>query len=377
MKYFFIAGEASGDIHAAPVMAAIKEYDPDASFTFLGGDNMLRVADTTPVVHIRDMAYMGFSEVLKHLGDIRRNMKATRQAIAQTRPDCLILIDYPSFNLKIARYAHKLGIPVFYYISPKIWAWKEWRARAIKRLVTHMYVIFPFEVEYYRRRHGYDVTYVGNPSLSEIDKALTAIPARSDFANANRLNERREWVALLPGSRIGEIRNNLPIMLSALATFPQYRPIIAAAPAIDPAIYDTLAPGTPRVNDTTTLLAHSRVALVTSGTATLEAALVGTPQVAVYRANGSRLSYNIMKRLLHVNHVTLPNLIADREIIPEMLLHLCTPDNIASHLARLLPDGSERQTMLDDYAAIRQILGTQDAPRTIAADITRRLSALQ
>jgi len=373
MRYFISAGEASGDIHGAQLISQLKALDPKARFVFLGGDNMAAQVGHDPVIHISDMAFMGFSQVLKNLGTVFDNLRQAKDALRLTHAHAVILIDYPDFNLKIAKEARRLGVPVFYYISPKVWAWKEWRVRSLKHLVTRMYSIFPFEVPFYKDRHQWDVTYVGNPSVDEIDRTLAALPSREAFMKKHNLPA-RQWIALLPGSRRGEINNNLPIMVEAAASFPQYRPVIAAAPSIDPSIYSSLAPCIPLVSgDYTALLAHSRAALVTSGTATLEAALAGTPQVACYRANGSKLSYNIMKKLLKVPFVTLPNLIANSAVIPEMLVHLCTADTVADALAAIISDTPARQQMLDGYANVRHILGTQNAPLTAAADIIRTL----
>lgn len=373
MKYVIIAGEASGDLHAAHLMEALKVKDPDATFVFFGGDKMKRVAGHDPVVHINDMAFMGFSEVLRHLGAIRRNLKLAHGAVRGVGVDALILIDYPSFNLKVARTAKKAGVPVFYYISPKVWAWKEYRVKQIKRLVDHMYVIFPFEVSYYRSRHEYEVTFVGNPSVSEVDNALANMQSREDFLSAHSLRD-RPLLALLPGSRVGEIRNNLSVMTQVSERLPQYRAVIAGAPGVSLDVYRRFT-DLPVVYDSTlTLLAYSRASLVTSGTATLEAALVGTPQVACYRSNGSKMAYKIMKRILKVPFVTLPNLIADKEIIPEMLLHRCTPDLIGERLFPLLSDTPERRAMIKGYAEVRERLSAPgDAPTNAAADILARL----
>lgn len=364
--YLLIAGEASGDLHGAELITALRHNDHNAKFVFLGGDNMAKAAQTDPVVHIDSMAYMGFSEVLRHMPDIRRNMRVARQTIKNTRPDCVILIDYPSFNLKMAKFAKSLGISVYWFISPKVWAWKEWRVKTLKRVVDKMFVIFPFEVEYFRDRHNWAVEYVGNPSVSEIDRLVSEAPSHADFCHKHGLRE-RPLLALLPGSRRGEIRNNLAIMTAAAKQFVQYRPVIAGAPGI-PADFYAKYTSLPIVyNDTIALLSNSRAALVTSGTATLEAALVGTPQVACYRANGSKLSYRIMKRLLKVSHVTLPNLIAGRTVIPEMLLHNCTAETVAAQLYALTPENSPaRLAQLQGYADIRQILGTKNAAQNIA-----------
>lgn len=360
MKFMLIAGEASGDLHASHLISALRAECNDAKFTFLGGDMMARAAGVSPKVHIREMAFMGFSEVLRHLPAIRRNLKTARQMLRDERPDALILVDYPSFNLKVAQTAKKLGVPVFYYISPKVWAWKEHRVKAIRRLVDKMFVIFPFEVDFYRDRHDYAVEYVGNPTLNEVDDAIRTMPDRATFLAENSLRD-RPIIALLPGSRLGEIRNNLSVMTAVTDRFPQYRGVIAGAPGIPVEVYRNFTDLPVIYNQTLTLLRHSRVALVTSGTATLEAALVGTPQVACYRSNGSKLAYNLMKRLLKVDFVTLPNLIADREVIPEMLLHECTPDSVTEKLITLLCDGEALQAMIRGYDEIRARLA---APAT-------------
>lgn len=375
MVYMLIAGEASGDLHASHLMASIRRHDPEAQFVFLGGDLMAAQAGREPVVHYRDMAYMGFSEVIRNIGSIRRNLKLARKVLEKVRPDCLILIDYPSFNLKVAATAHNAGIPVYYYISPKVWAWKEWRVKTIKKLVDKMFVIFPFEVEWYRSRHGMDVTYVGNPSIAEIDAAIAAAPDADEFSSRHKLRQ-RPIIALLPGSRRGEIRNNLPVMLKAAAAFVQYQAVVAGAPGIEPEFYAQFGKFPVVTGDTMNLLAVCRAALVTSGTATLEAALAGVPQVACYRANGSELSYKIMQRLLSVDFVTLPNLILGREAIAEKLLHQCTPVAVAEALSPLTAlTSKKRQKMLDDYKEMRAILGDGDAAENTARLIVDDLHA--
>lgn len=375
MVYMLIAGEASGDLHASHLMASIRRHDPEAQFVFLGGDLMAAQAGREPVVHYRDMAFMGFSEVIRNIGSIRRNLKLARKVLEKVRPDCLILIDYPSFNLKVAATAHNAGIPVYYYISPKVWAWKEWRVKTIKKLVDKMFVIFPFEVEWYRSRHGMDVTYVGNPSIAEIDAAIAAAPDADEFTSRHKLRQ-RAIIALLPGSRRGEIRNNLPVMLKAAAAFVQYQAVVAGAPGIEPEFYAQFGKFPVVTGDTMNLLAVCRAALVTSGTATLEAALAGVPQVACYRANGSELSYKIMQRLLSVDFITLPNLILGREAIAEKLLHQCTPVAVAEALSPLTAlTSKKRQKMLDDYKEMRAILGDGDAAENTARLIVDDLHA--
>ncbi len=375
MVYMLIAGEASGDLHASHLIASIRRHDPKAQFVFLGGDLMAAQAGREPVVHYRDMAFMGFSEVIRNIGSIRRNLKLARKVLEKVRPDCLILIDYPSFNLKVAATAHNAGIPVYYYISPKVWAWKEWRVKTIKKLVDKMFVIFPFEVEWYRSRHDMDVTYVGNPSIAEIDAAIAAAPDADEFSSRHKLRQ-RPIIALLPGSRRGEIRNNLPVMLKAAAAFVQYQAVVAGAPGIEPEFYAQFGNFPVVTGDTMNLLAVCRAALVTSGTATLEAALARVPQVACYRANGSELSYKIMQRLLSVDFVTLPNLILGREAIAEKLLHQCTPVAVAEALSPLTAlTSKKRQKMLDDYKEMRAILGDGDAAENTARLIVDDLHA--
>lgn len=369
MKYFLIAGEASGDLHAADLIRSLKARDDQAQFAFLGGDLMADASGVQPVIHYREMAFMGFVEILRHASAIRRNFKGARQAIKDFSPDCLILIDYPSFNLRMGTFARKLGIPVHYYIPPKVWAWKEWRVKKIKKIIDKMLCIFPFEVDFYAK-HGMTVDYVGNPSVLEVDRALRDAPSREAFLSSNRLQD-KPIIALLPGSRLSEISVNMPIMAEAMRQFPQYRGVVAGAPGVDPEFYKRFSNLPVVFGQTYGLLANSRAALVTSGTATLETALAGVPQVAMFRHNGSKLFYKLMRRVLKIDFVTLPNLIAGRQIIPELLLHLCTPDSCAAALGRLLPDREPRRRMLDDYAAMRAILGSKSAPDNAAEILLR------
>lgn len=374
MKYFISCGEASGDLHAAELIKSLRQRDPQAEFAFLGGDACAEAAGTSPIIHISRMAFMGFSEVLRHLGRIWGNMRTARRALAQEKPDALILVDYPSFNLRLAARAKALGIPVFYYISPKVWAWKEWRVKKIKRLVTAMYAIFPFEPEFYAR-HGMTVEYVGNPSVEEMEARLAAAPSRDVFLKANGLRDRK-IIAMLPGSRRSEIRNNLPVMCAAVDRMCQYRGVIAGAPGIEPEFYRQYTDLPVLQGQTYSLLRHSHAAVATSGTATLEVALARVPQVVTYRANGSKLSYNIMKRLLKVSHVSLPNLIAGEEIIPEQLLHLCTPDTVGDRLAAILPDREPRRRQLEGYERMRRRLGYDHAADRTAHLIVEKLKRL-
>ena len=371
MHYFIIAGEASGDLHASHLITALREADSNASFSFFGGDLMAAAAGVEPVVHYSEMAYMGFSEVLRNLSKIYSNLRKAKEILRNTSPDCLVLVDYPSFNLKVAKTAHKLDIPVYYYISPKIWAWKKWRLRNIKKLVKRVFSILPFEPDFYRD-NGFDAIYVGNPSVTEIDAQKRAALSREEFLKRFSLRD-RPLIALIPGSRRGEIRNNLPVMAAAVAQFPQYRGIIIAAPGIADEVYDAFGAGNLpvlRVENAACALVHCRAALVTSGTATLECALSDIPQVVMYRANGSKLAYKIMSRLLSVDYVSLPNLIVGSEIIPERLLHTCTPDLVADSLRPLLRnDSNERTAQLNGYTVMRHRLGTANSAATAAREI--------
>ena len=365
MKYFLIAGEASGDLHASHLIESLKQLDPEAQFRFLGGDMMSAQAGTQPIIHYRDMAYMGFADVVRHLGKILGFLGTARRSIDEWQPAAVILVDYPSFNLKVAKYAHNLGIPVHYFISPKVWVWKEWRVKDIRRYVNHMYCILPFEPDWYRER-DYKATYVGNPTVQEVAQASKDFPDFAQFIEEFGLPN-KPIIALVPGSRVREIGDNLPLMLEAAARHPEYQAVIAGAPSIDDSLYrDVMGnQAVPVLRDATYPLVHlARAAIVTSGTATLETALLGTPQVACYRFNGSKLSYNFYRRLLTGKYVTLPNLIVDEPVIPELLMHLCTVDSIDSHLSQLLADSDERATMLGGYQRLAERLGTDVCTET-------------
>lgn len=371
MKYMLIAGEASGDLHASGLIKWIKNFDPQAEFRFFGGDLMAREARRNPDLHYDRMNVMGFSEVFRKLPALARNMKQARQLLRDFRPDALILVDYPGFNLTIAKYARKMGVPVHYFISPKVWAWKEYRVRKIKRDVTRMYSILPFEVAFYKK-HGYDVSYVGNPSVQEVAYALGHIPPKKHFMERQGLDDERPIIALLPGSRKGEIRNNLPLMIEAAKRYPEFQYVVAAAPSVGEKFYREVAqdPGLKLVfGATQTLLKYSTAALVTSGTATLETALIGTPQVVVYRANGMAISYKIMERLLKVKYVSLPNLIVGNEIVPELLVHHCTVDSISRELSPLLQPSPRRDWQLQGYKRMRGRLGNSVAAEYAAEQI--------
>lgn len=376
MRYFIIAGEASGDIHGAALIDAIKQHDSETQVEFLGGDLMAQSAGHAPLIHYRDMAFMGFIEVIKHLGSILGFMRRAKKAMTAHRPDALILIDYPSFNLKMAKWAKGQDIPVFYFISPKVWAWKEYRVKDIKRYVTRMFSILPFETAFYRK-HDYEVEYVGNPTVKEIQQAIGTMRPVDLFRSDNGLDPAKPIIAIVPGSREKEIRDNLPTMLAAALDHSDCQPVIAGAPSIDNSIYEKLMTKfqVPVLHDQTFELVHNaRVALVTSGTATLETALLGTPQVACYRMNGSEQLYKFYSRLIKGKYVTLPNLIADEPIIPELLIHQCTVESVDSWLDRLLDDSDERRNMLAGYKRMQAILTTKDCATTTAQRIIEELN---
>jgi len=365
MLYFICAGEASGDLHASALIRALRAGDAQARFCFLGGDMMAEAAGTAPVIHIRDMAYMGFTDVVRHLPEIRRNLDIALRLIVRLKPDAVILVDYPSFNLKLTRRAWQEGIPAYYYISPKVWAWKEYRVREIRRYCRRVLSILPFEVPFYRR-HGMEVDYVGNPSVEEIDAMLPTLEPRAEFLARHGLPD-RPIIAIVPGSRRGEIADNAAVMLEAARVLERkYQLVVAGAPAIAPDVYRQLTHHPVVSGATHALMRHAAVALVTSGTATLECALIGTPQIVCYRANGSRISYELMRRVLSVDHVSLPNLIAGATVVPEMLLHNCRPLTVLGRLLPILPGHPGREAQLAGYRLMREKLGRRPAAPTAA-----------
>lgn len=372
MKYFIIAGEASGDIHGAELINSLRALDETAEIRFFGGDKMAQAAGTQPIVHYKDMAYMGIVEVVKHLGPILGFLKTAKAVIDDYAPDAVVLIDYPSFNLKVAKYAHKRGVKTFYFISPKVWAWKEYRVKQIKKYITTLYSILPFETEFFARHH-YAVEYVGNPTVGEIAEARLHFADADVFKWKNGLRG-LPIIALVPGSRVKEILDNLPIMLEASKRYlDEYQIVIAGAPGVDRALYDEVLAQADAKRDavvieqqTFELVSHARVALVTSGTATLETAVLGTPQVVCYRMGGSKWLKRIYPYVLKVKYVSLPNLIAGTEVIPELLLSDCTADAVAAHLEALLPDGEARDAMLRGYETMKMRLGTARCTDTAA-----------
>lgn len=378
MKYYLIVGEASGDLHASNLMKAIKAVDNNAEFRFFGGDLMSAVGGER-VKHYRELAYMGFIPVLLHLRTIFSNMSLCKKDIVAWQPDAVILVDYPGFNLSIAEFLHKkTQIPVYYYISPKIWAWKEYRIKNIKRDIDELFSILPFEIEFFENKHGYRINYVGNPCVDAVDAFLKGSPAtREEFLSANNISD-KPVVALLAGSRKQEITANLPLMLEAMKSYPEYRPIIAGAPGIDKEFYEPyLKEGASVVfGQTYDILNNSHAALVTSGTATLETALFNVPQVVCYATPMARLYSWLKKHFLKVRFVSLVNLIAGKEVVRELVAADMTLANVKSELGKLLtPDSKERAAMLGEYSRMMEILGKPGASERAASKIVSLLQS--
>ena len=380
MKYYLIAGEASGDLHASRLMFALKEQDSEAEFRFIGGD-LMATAGGTMVKHYRELAYMGFIPVLLHLPTILSNMKRCKQDITAWQPDVVILVDYPGFNLSIAKYVKKhqslspltshLSPRIFYYISPKIWAWKEYRIKNIKRDVDELFSILPFEVDFFEKKHHYPIHYVGNPTADEVKEFLGA---RSKERGARE--NLKPIIALLAGSRRQEIKDNLPTMIRAAKKYEdKYELLLAGAPSIDDAYYEKFLEGTNvRLvkNQTYQLLSEAHAALVTSGTATLETALFGVPQVVCYETPLPKLIGWLRKKILKVKYISLVNLVADREVVRELVADSFTQANIEYELEKIL-DGPDREQMLKGYQDVWQRLGKEKAPVNAAKIMTSLL----
>ena len=394
MKYYLIVGEASGDLHASHLMNSLKKYDNEAEFRFFGGDLMSAVGGTR-VKHYRELAYMGFVPVLLHLPTIFKNMALCKRDIREWQPDAVILVDYPGFNLDIAKYVHKwrtkgqYPTQVYYYISPKIWAWKEWRVNAIKRDVDQLFSILPFEVPFFEEKHHYPIHYVGNPTADEVRQFQRNYNENIQqfSARINQLNveqgiqfcqplDQRPIIALLAGSRKQEIKDNLPAMIQATRTLIGYQIVLAGAPSIEDDYYAPFLKDT-RVrlvrNETYALLSHSTAALVTSGTATLETALFQVPQVVCYETPLPRLIRFAFNHIIHVRFISLVNLIANREIVRELLADRFSVENIRLELNKILPGQPARADMLAGYDDVQQKLGEAVAPDNAAMKMVELL----
>lgn len=379
MKYYLIVGEASGDLHASRLMRSLKKYDELAEFRFFGGD-LMAAEGGTRVKHYKELAYMGFVPVLLHLGTIFSNMKRCKEDIVAWKPDVVILVDYPGFNLNIAKFLKKNTlIPVYYYISPKIWAWKEWRIKSIKRDVSEMFSILPFEVPFYEQKHKYPVHYVGNPTAQEVAEFRAGYhQTHEEFCREINLDSRKPIVALLAGSRLQEIKDNLPAMIEVAERFEDYQMVLAGAPSIEDEYYDKFLEGSPvRVvkNKTYQLLSHTTAALVTSGTATLETALFNVPQVVCYETPLPKLIRFAFNHVLKVDYISLVNLVANKEVVPEMFADKFTIDGIANELYKIMPGQPARERMLAEYQKVLRELGSKVAPdeaASIMVDLLRK-----
>lgn len=375
MKYFIIAGEASGDLHASNLMKELKAKDPQADFCFLGG-YLMAAQGGRQIKHYRDMAFMGIVNVAMNLRTVLRNIDDCKKALKEYAPDVLILIDYPSFNLRIAEFCKKEmpGTPVYYYISPKIWAWKEWRIKSIKKYIDRMYTILPFETEFYAK-HDFKVDYVGNPCVDSVAWRENQDETKEQFVQKNGLDE-RPIVALLAGSRMQEINGCLDKMIAVADSFKGYQFVLAAAPSIDKSVYDRIINGRDvkvLFGQTYDLLQHSRAAIVNSGTATLETALLRVPEVVVYNVFGGRLANIAKKLVLKIPFVSLVNLIGGHEIVKELIAADFTKENVKNELAKILSDTEERKTMLAEYDRIINLLGKPGVANKAAEHIIRDL----
>lgn len=359
MKLYVIAGEDSGDLHASNLIAALRQHRPELMTRGVGGQKMADQA-TELVAHVKDINFMGFVEVVQNLGTIRRLFRTVKEDLQQWQPDAVVLVDYPGFNLRMAKFIHGLGIPVYYYISPQVWAWKKGRVKKIRAFVDRMLVILPFEQAFYEAE-GVEVSFVGHPLLDVIGEqafSQTETPT----------------IALLPGSRKQEISRLLPLMLEVVDQFPDFRFVIAGAPSQEVAFYQQFIdqhPVTLRMNETYQVLTEADYAIVASGTATLETALFRVPEVVVYR--GSRLSYAIGKRLVQVDYISLVNLIMGKAVVKELLQDEATPENIANALREMMEPTKQVQLQAD-YQALRHKLGEVGASERAAQEILQQLS---
>ena len=369
MKYYLIVGEASGDLHASNLMKALKRHDAEADFRFYGGDKMAAVGGTL-VKHYKELAYMGFIPVLLHARTILRNMEICKQDIVQWNPDVVILVDYPGFNLKIAKFIHQnTSIPVYYYISPKIWAWKEYRIKNIKRDVDELFSILPFEIDFFEKKHRYPIHYVGNPCVDAIQEAPSTPPKGGAPIPHS--------IAILAGSRKQEIKDNLAMMLRAASQFSEYQLVLAGAPNIPLEFYQQYIPKGIQVDiqfgKTYEILRQSAAALVTSGTATLETAILRIPQVVCYYTPMGRFISFLRRKLLKVKYISLVNLIVNREIVRELVADTMKEENIVKELHDILPGGTKRQQMLTDYEEMNRILGPAGASERAGKTIVELL----
>jgi lipid-A-disaccharide synthase len=372
LKYYFIAGEASGDMHAANCMRELKRLDASASFAFTGGEQMEECTGVKATIHIRQMAFMGFVDVLKNLGAIKKNFKAVKQDILKFRPDLLVLVDYPGFNLRIAKWASQQGIKVDYYISPTVWAWKENRVETIRKFTNKLFVILPFEEAFYQK-HSMKVYFVGHPLIDAIERKKAALKSKEGFVKENRLSE-KPIIAILPGSRAQEIERMLDIMLAVTERFKDYQFVVAGSHNLNEKHYQPLKEKNIKIvfNQTYELLSYAEAGIIKSGTSTLESALFNLPQVVCYKGGG--LSFKIAKMLVDVKYISLPNLIMDQPVVKELVQDDLTTENICSELKKLLDNKDYRNTMLENYGKVKSMLGGSGASKRLAEELFKDVS---
>lgn len=364
MRYYIIAGEASGDLHASNCMKEIMKMDPQAVFAFTGGQLMEEVAGQKADIHIEQMAFMGFVDVLRNIRTIKKNFTVVKERILAFKPDVLLLVDYPGFNLRMARWATEQGIRVEYYISPTVWAWKENRVEQIRKYTNRLFVILPFEAPFYKK-HNHQVYFVGHPLIDAVESQRATFRSMEKFIADNKLSG-RPIIAVLPGSRVQEIERMLGIMMKVISAFGGHEFVVAGASHLSPALYEPLRRHGVSVlfGQTHELMHHAEAGIIKSGTSTLESALLDLPQVVCYK--GGALSFAIGKRLVNVKYIGLPNLILDRPLVKELVQQDLTPENITAELHRLLNDGDYRRAMLQGYEEVKKALGGPGASRRLA-----------
>ncbi len=377
MRYYIIAGEASGDLHGSNLIKGIREVDPAAQIRCWGGD-LMKEAGGELVRHYKEGAIMGFVEVVANLGKLARNLNDCKKDILEYKPDAVILIDYPGFNFRIAQFAKEKGLRVFYYIAPKVWAWKEKRVHKLRKYVDRLFIIFPFEIEYFKK-WGINAIYRGNPLLDSVDNYPRATETREEFALRTGIDASRISVALLAGSRKSEIKYLLPRMIEVAKRYPEHQFLMACAPSMEEEFYRSII-GKKCSNikllfgETYSILRHSDAAIISSGTASLEAALIGVPQVVCY--GGNEISYQIARMVVKLKYISLANLIMDKGLFKELIQHDCTPDKISMELDQLLGNEEYRNEMTGNYAKVREILGGKGASAKVARAMTEELEQM-
>jgi len=367
MKYFFISGEASGDLHGANSIRELIKLDTSADFEFTGGDEMEKVCKKKATIHIREMAFMGFVDVLKNLGAIKRNFKKVKEEILKFKPDLLVLVDYPGFNLRMAKWAHEQGIKVDYYISPTVWAWKEGRVEIIRKYVNKLFVILPFEKLFYAKHHIV-VDFVGHPLLDAINQKLPQLISKEQFIQQNNLSS-KPIIAVLPGSRMQEVDRMMDLMLKVLPNFKDYEFVVAASASISSEYYKRLENYDVKVvhDQTYELMKYASAGIIKSGTSTLESALFNLPQVVCYKSGS--LSFAIGKHLVNVKYISLPNLILDQPLVKELIQNDLTPENITLELNQILGNSTYRENLLRGYENLKSLLGGEGASKRLAVEL--------